>query len=127
MHTHTQMEGDKDWLHCTTIAYIREAEPRCKKFLYLSIRLQLDLSETRIHYPFLSTRLRIFILAESTHFQMCLPLLIDFFPYTWDKIFSFPTRLLKVRSFIFWNEHNYSFYTSFLNTQRINHIFESLA
>ena len=37
MHTHT--EGDKDWLHGLEITYIRRAEPICKVFYYLSIRL----------------------------------------------------------------------------------------
>ena len=46
MHTHT--EGDRDWLCSSAIAYFRGVEPRCKVFHYISIRLQLDLSETRL-------------------------------------------------------------------------------
>ena len=42
------MEGDNDWLRGSAIAYTRGAEPRCKVLYYLSIRLQLDLSERRL-------------------------------------------------------------------------------
>ena len=47
-YSHTHTEEDKDWLLGSTIAYIRGVEPRCKVFHYLSIRLQLELSETRL-------------------------------------------------------------------------------
>ena len=53
--THTHTEGDKDWLLGLEIAYVCGAEPRCKVFHYLSIKLQLDLSESRL--PLFHSRL----------------------------------------------------------------------
>ena len=45
---HTHIEGDNDWLRGSTIAYVHGAKLICKVFHYLLIRLQLDLSETRL-------------------------------------------------------------------------------
>ena len=59
-YAHTHTEGDEDWL-CWFDSYLcREVEPRCKAFHYLSIRLQLDLSETRL--PLSHNRLLLTIL-----------------------------------------------------------------
>ena len=41
MRTHTHIEGAKDWLCGSTIAYIRGSKPRCKVFHYISIRLHV--------------------------------------------------------------------------------------
>ena len=41
MHTHTHMEGDRDWLRGSAITYVHGAEPRYKVFHYLLIRLQV--------------------------------------------------------------------------------------
>ena len=43
MHTHTHIEGDKDWLRDSAISYVCRAELKCKVFHYLSIRLQVEL------------------------------------------------------------------------------------
>ena len=46
MHTHT--EGDRDWLRDLAIAYVHGAEPKCKVFHHLSIRLNMKIGSFHI-------------------------------------------------------------------------------
>ena len=40
---HTHIEDGGDWLRGLAIAYVCEAEPRCKVFHYISIMLHIGL------------------------------------------------------------------------------------